>query len=260
MQPPSPVGIWDLPLTLSDDMYGSRRCHMSACVLRGDALEVAAAPLLGVDESARVTRAVHPRRRTSFLRGRVAAKHALAAVCDQRIPAHEFEIASGVFDQPLVISSQPNLGVSLSHTDRIAVAVAFPESHPLGVDVEHVSNAHESMLHGQMAPGEFRRVSLRGLCDAEMLTLLWASKEAASKVLRGGLAVNFHALEVAQADWRDGIAHLRFASFAHLRVEAIVAGEQALAVAVPTRCTFRWNDPTARNWLLACVPLQSERQ
>lgn len=251
---PSPgMPLRHMPIALSNDQGEVQPCFISTCDLSGEDLEHAARQLLSPAETARLARAAHPRRRISFLRGRVAAKQALAGLCRGRVPAHAFEITAGVFEQPVVKGPESNLGITLSHSDQLAVAVAFPESHPLGVDLESVSAAHATTLREQMTPGELQRVALPGLPEAELLTLLWGAKEAVSKVLRGGLAVDFHALQVARAGWRDGIAELGFSSFAHLRAEAVVAGGQVLALAVPARCSLQWDGNLARSWLLACA-------
>ena len=60
-----------------------------------------------------------PRRHGSYLLGRRAAKAALA-VCFPAVPAHDIEIANGVFGQPRVCAAGLDVGAQL---DREGVVV-----------------------------------------------------------------------------------------------------------------------------------------
>lgn len=220
-------------------------CLLAANAQPVDELEARLDPWLGADERLRLGRAAHPRRRVSFLRGRAAAKDALAGLCGDRHAASCFEIVPGAFEQPVVLGPEPNLGVSLSHTDSVAIAAAFPETHPLGVDVERIDPANETVLREYVASRE-----LPGVSGIDALTLQWAVREALSKVLRGGLAVDFSmlALDAPQCG-EDGILRVGFAHFAHLRAEAIAAHGHVFALVMPARWRAEWDVRTVRAWL-----------
>jgi 4'-phosphopantetheinyl transferase len=77
-------------------------------------------------------------RQQSYLLGRYAAKLALRDLL-QESDFRIIEIARGVFDQPIVLFAQKQRwGVTISHTDSLAVALAFQAGHPMGVDAERI--------------------------------------------------------------------------------------------------------------------------
>jgi 4'-phosphopantetheinyl transferase len=242
------TGLSGIPLGLRDGDH-LHRCVMAACDGPLDELERQVRPVLTPAEATQLARAAHPRRRLSFLRGRMAAKEALVRIGGEGATHHAFEIVPGVFEQPLVRGPVPNLGVSLSHTDALAVAIAFPESHPLGLDLERVSSENHAVLREQMTSDELDRMLSLDVAEPEALTMLWAAKEALSKVLRGGLAIDFLALAITAVEWRRDVIEMRFVSFAHLRAEVIRVSHHVLALVLPARCRCSWDQ--ARTWLTA---------
>lgn len=252
------VGVARIPLVLHVG-ESACQCFVAACDLPERELDVFAARSLAESESARLDRAAHPRRRISFLRGRVAAKEALAGLCGDEVSRRALEIIPGVFEQPVVTGPTQNLGVSLSHSDTLAVAAAFPESHPLGVDLERIPDAHLSALREQLAADDMQQLAVLGLSEAERLTLLWSAREALSKVLRGGLAVDFRALAVSGVRRRGELIDLDFVTFAHLRAELLVAAGQVFALIVPARCRAEWDVDAVIAWLRAGDTRQAQR-
>jgi 4'-phosphopantetheinyl transferase len=129
----------------------------------------------------------HDRRSRSYLLGRYTAKLAL----QRAIPGSSlksFEISSGVFGQPLVLhgSSAPR-GVTISHSGDLAIALAFPVGHPMGVDVEQIDPDRLNAIQSVMSKQE-RAWANHSLHDQVVLsTLVWTAKEALSKTLLCGL-------------------------------------------------------------------------
>ena len=129
----------------------------------------------------------HDRRRQSYLLGRYAAKVAL----QQLIPGSSlkaFEIGSGVFGQPLALYGAPGPpGITISHSGDLAVALAFPIGHPMGVDVEQIDPERLNTIQSVMSPRE-RAWADHSLRDQAVLsTLVWTAKEALSKTIGCGL-------------------------------------------------------------------------
>jgi len=90
--------------------------------------------LLGPTEFAYFSTLPSGRRRQSYLLGRYAAKLTLRDLL-QESDFRIIEIGRGVFDQPIVLFAQKQgWGVTISHTDSLAFALAFPTGHPMGID------------------------------------------------------------------------------------------------------------------------------
>lgn len=202
---------------------------------------------LSADEIALLPAPRYGRRRHELAVGRLAAKHALAHL----LPGVDFRAISilpSVMGQPVVSGAGvANVGVSLSHSGEAAVAVAFPEACPLGVDIESFDADCEPVLSRHAAATE------RGLIrdaaigsDVEGLTALWCAKEAMAKLLRCGLAA--HGTTLGVADVRREGARLRFdfAGFAGYRAFVACGVRRCFAIALPP--TVEWTSATV-DWL-----------
>lgn len=214
-------------------------------------LAPAVLPLLGRWEREKARAFVTPRGRDAFLRGRLCAKTALAVLDGGRRQAADFTIAHGVFGQPVVFPGC-GLDVALSHTGRAAAAVAFPAGWPLALDVEWIDAANIATIRSQLAPGEEAAMAALGLAEAPAATVLWAAREALSKILRGGLAISFPAMRVTDVTGTADHVACRFADFAHCRTEIAVGPRAVLALVVPTNCTIEWSAPA--RWAVGLAP------
>lgn len=137
----------------------------------------------------------HQKRQYSYLLGRYCAKDAISALT-KISNLTTVCIKNGIFEQPIVYCPlNPNLQVSISHTDAIGCAIAFPEAHPMGIDVEIICDSKIESLQEQMTKTEKAEMGAM-FNDATQLILRWTVKEALSKVLKCGLMMPFHLLEI----------------------------------------------------------------
>ncbi|MDP0501500.1 MAG: 4'-phosphopantetheinyl transferase superfamily protein [Verrucomicrobiota bacterium JB022] len=199
-------------------------------------LEATAADWLHPAELARLSELRFTARRRSFLLGRRAAQQALQHLLG--LPEGErLEIRSGVFGFPVVASTDARRPqVSLSHTGEVAVAVAFFEDHPLGIDIEAISvDRMETVLRHASA---HERALLEALdCAPEVATtVLWTCKESLSKILRTGLMTPLEVYELDNLTAHgEGCWTASFRNFAQYRAEAGIAGYAVQALALPRR-------------------------
>ena len=128
-------------------------------------------------------------KRQSFLLGRLAAKRALGALLEEpdlrRIGMH-----SGVYGQPLVRHPRADsIEVSVSHSQGLAVALAFPAEYPLGIDLETVAAVSAEVVLGELAasPPELTWLATSGVDAGTACCVLWSAREALGKALRIGL-------------------------------------------------------------------------
>ncbi len=175
-----------------------------------------------------------PRRRHSYLAGRYVAKHAVAGFIDAYVPFHEIEISHGLLGQPVVTAAgRPNIQVSISHCDDAASALAFPESVPLGIDVELICTSRLDVLYNQLTDRERDVWNRLPFAPEASLTMLWSGKEALSKVLRTGLTMPQHYYETIELEVNSSGFYGRYANFPQHRFLAYATESHSYAITYP---------------------------
>lgn len=195
---------------------------------------------LSGDEIALLPAPRYERRRHELVAGRLAAKRALAHLLPG-VDSQGLSILPGAMGQPVVFGAGvANVGVSLSHSAEAAVAVAFPEACPVGVDIETFVVDCEPVLSRHAGEGE------RGLMrDAAIgsalqgLTALWCAKEAMAKLLRCGLAAHGPTLGVAGVRREGARLRLDFSGFAGYRAYVAFGARRCFAIALPPKVEWR---------------------
>lgn len=136
------------------------------------------------------------RRRMSFLLGRKSAKQAIAELTGHT-DLQSIAITYGVFQFPVVKGPfMQSVQVSISHSDDAGIALAFPEAHPMAIDIESVRDHKCQVMKGIIGEAEARLIEAADLPYAIGSTLLWTIKEAFSKVIRTGLTIDFKLIEI----------------------------------------------------------------
>jgi phosphopantetheinyl transferase len=210
--------------------------------------------MLDAAEQARFAAFVVPARQASYLLGRYVAKSAVAAhlgVGDLR----QIHIAHGVFEQPMVrVAQGPGAQVTLSHSGPWGIAIAGPEAHPMGVDVERIEAFRRA---GAGAPPwqTTRDAWLLGALDRpapQRLALLWTIKEALSKVLKTGLMAGFEIFEINRIAAAAGRTfESEFTHFVQYKAVSWLFDEYAWSIVLPKRTTMpmdRVIEAQARTW------------
>jgi 4'-phosphopantetheinyl transferase len=130
-----------------------------------------------------------------------------------------------------------NLQVSITHCDELGIALAHPEVHPLGVDVERTDKANTEAIKEQLTANELALTLAVPLPQPIACTMIWTMKEALSKILRTGLTMDLKLLEI-QSFVREG--NLYTCQFKHLiQYKAISchAGAYVCSLVVPGKTT-----------------------
>ncbi len=176
------------------------------------------------------------RRQQSFLMGRYAAKLALQYAL-QEPDLKAIEIGRGVFEQPLVsYLSAKTPGVTISHCDEIAVALAFPNGHPMGVDIERIDPARLDIIQSQLSPAERGWSRSAGADEISLSTLTWTAKEALSKALTCGLMSPIEILNLSEFyPLGDRIWGGLFQNFAQYKFVGWVNRTAVMSVVLPKR-------------------------
>ncbi len=137
----------------------------------------------------------YPQRQKSYLLGRFTAKHAVAALTGET-DLKQIGITWGVFQQPVVEHKVGNIQVSIAHTDDCGIALAFPEAHPLGIDLEKATESRVEAIKGYLTAPERQESQKLNLSPKVSCIMLWTIKEALSKALKTGLMTDFRLYEV----------------------------------------------------------------
>ncbi|MGJ0157394.1 beta-ketoacyl synthase N-terminal-like domain-containing protein [Streptomyces sp. CH8.1] len=140
-----------------------------------------------------------PRARAPWLLGRIAAKDALRGLLWDGGAGPVFPAEVPVGNDPAgrpVAEGRLTRGfrLSISHKDRIAVALAHP-GRPVGIDVESVTADPDALVRIALGADELRlaeRLAARPAAHGDTglpaaLTALWCAKEAAAKAAGTGL-------------------------------------------------------------------------
>lgn len=177
------------------------------------------------------------RRKNSFLLGRAAAKLAVAELINV-FDLKSILIDAGVFQFPVVRHvGTNNIQVSISHCDGWAVAVAFPEEHPLGVDLETVQRKNLEALAGHMTERERELLRPLALSAATGLTMLWTMKEGLSKVLRTGLTMDFKILELHALEAGESVIEGTYRNSIQYKALSFPSCEYVISLVLPKKTT-----------------------
>lgn len=182
------------------------------------------------------------RRRASYLLGRVAAKQAISRL-EEGVGMDAVFIDSGIFQFPVVKSKfLSNVQVSITHCDDLGLAVAFPEDHPLAVDIEKIDATQAEAFESQLTTEELRLIAQ---VEPEPLigcVTVWTIKEALSKVLKTGFMIDFKALEIQSLE-KSG--HCYTSEFIHCGQYKAVScrhGDYICSIVLPKQTSCDLND------------------
>ena len=196
------------------------------------------ADLLHPIERARFDAMQFPRRRHSYLVGRLASRLALCrAVGPEAL--RDISIGQGIFTQPVLEGGPSSIGLTLAHTDGVAAAIVHPAGHPMGIDLEWADPQRIDAMRRQMSDTEADAALALDVPPAVALTAIWGAKEALSKILRTGMMCPFEFLETcAVSPTSSGLAG-EYTHFGQYRFEVTCySGGLSLAIALPRRTTL----------------------
>ena len=172
-------------------------------------------------------------RKESYLLGRLSAKQAIAAMVGNNYPQSIF-IDTGIFQFPVVrCPNMQNIQVSISHCDQIGFSIAFPEEHPMGIDVEKISIDKVNVVLSQLTEDE--KKDLKTYNNIKGFTALFSAKEALSKILRTGMMLDFKFLETEILKPKTNILECTFKHFGQYKALIYVQNEYVFSIALPKK-------------------------
>jgi phosphopantetheinyl transferase len=152
-------------------------------------------------ETAKAVR-MGPRRRKGFTAARVALKRLARQLNLVEKNRADRTIETLAPDDVRPCLSESRIYPSVSHSARLVVAVAH--RHPIGVDLEMVSEKVMRIKHLFMSPRERDLILLSGLGPERAATRVWTTKEAAAKALGLHLFQTLREVEVVSVGEEEG--------------------------------------------------------
>lgn len=184
------------------------------------------------------------RRQISYLLGRYTAKSALGKCVGPGFEASRAVIALGIFNQPVVqCHALRPLGVSISHSDRLVCSLAYPEEHPMAIDVEEIDEARTKVMMTQI--GRDEGALAQSVCTSldVAATVVWTAKEALSKALRCGMTCPYELLEICGLEVRDGVYTGRFKNFGQYKFQSWRRGDSVITIVLPKMTGMEFSFP-----------------
>ena len=177
----------------------------------------------------------HKRRKESYLLGRLSAKEAVLSLTNINQPKSIW-IDTGVFQFPIVkCPSLSNVQVSISHCDTIGFSIAYPEAHPMGIDVERIQTDRMALILSQLTDNEKLLLTQQNKNNITSCTALFSIKEALSKIIRTGMMLDFKFLEVDTFSQNKKVVECTFTHFGQYRAFAYSIGNYVFSLVLPKR-------------------------
>ncbi len=158
-------------------------------------------------------------RRLDWLAGRIAAKDAVRRLLEPQLgrlwPA-DIEIHADPHGRPQVrgawahaVDRVPHVTIAHSAGEALAIAIDGDACDGVGVDIEQVGRAGETVARAALTAGELSWVAaIDEQARPEWTTRFWCAKEAVGKALGCGLPNGGRDLEVCDVDRRLGVLAL----------------------------------------------------
>ncbi len=157
------------------------------------------------------------KRRTEFFAGRVAARLALTELHG----SESVTILNNDAGVPVV--SNEKLAVSISHSEDIAVALAFESDFSFGIDIQ--------IIRAKSVKALKRLVTEKFVPDDAMhLTVAWAIKEALSKCLKTGFTIPYEEFLLADFIKNRNLFECTFVKYPQYIGRAVLWKNYAIAI------------------------------
>lgn len=170
----------------------------------------------------------YPRRRNSYLLGKLAAK---TAVAEEGEALSGIQIEHGILGQPIVAGSARR--ITVTHCDTLGAAADYDPRLLAGVDIELVDEKAAEAIRRITSREE--EALLPELAAASALTLLWTAKEAMSKVIQTGFTVPTELFEIKACTFSGGAVISEFKNFPQFQAFSILRKEYVYTLVLPAK-------------------------
>jgi 4'-phosphopantetheinyl transferase len=181
-------------------------------------------------------------RKLNFILGRYCAKMALASLFEIK-SLNQIYIEAGVFNQPIIKAPTiPNIRVSISHDKLSSIALAYPEEHPMGIDIESIQPDKTSEIEDYLTPHEIILINEFNQTHNLVVTIIWTAKESLSKVLKTGLTTSLSVLEIKSLERNThGYFRCTFTNFYQYQTISIIHNDKVITMIFPLNSEVEYN-------------------
>ena len=201
--------------------------------------------LLHPEEAAYYKSLQFDKRKTSYLLGRISAKEAVKVISKKELEYQRILVKAGVFQFPVVKNTDQNIQVSISHTDHLGVSVAFPEEHPLGIDIERIDYEKADVIATTLTNKEKAFVRSYFVKIPIGYTVLWTIKESLSKIIKTGFTSSPEIFEIKSVKKTGNQVICDFENFFQYKSISYILNNHVCSMAVPRKtevdCSELWN-------------------
>jgi 4'-phosphopantetheinyl transferase EntD len=132
---------------------------------------------------------------------------------------------------------------------NLGVAVSFPESYPMAIDIEAINTVNSSVIKAYFTENELSQISGDVLNFDTYLTLLWTVKEGLAKVLKCGLLVPLSVFEVSKIAVDNEYIQSFFKNFSQYQALSFISGDMVCSIVYPSNANISFNIKSYKKWL-----------
>lgn len=234
-----------LTLKYNDHLYNSELC---LALMSLSELKKSAHLFLHRQEMMYFSTLKYPKRQLSYLLGHFVAKQAIAS-CTKHIALNEMLIEYGIFNFPLIVGAVNRLNVTYSHSSHYGIALTYPETCPIGIDLEQINVDKTIVIASQLTDEEKRLIQNLDEPQENLLTLVWTIKEALSKALRTGMMSPFEVYAIKTIKKGANQYLCEFKYFPQYLGISFSLGNFFVSIVYPIRADFTIDIPNIQNWI-----------
>jgi phosphopantetheinyl transferase len=181
-------------------------------------------------------------RYSEFVHSRYISKRAVQNLTVD-LPMSNIQVLKGVFEQPVleISNCSARYDISVSHKDNIAASLIFPQYHPAGIDIDVIVPQNINTLNRLITAYE-QQICLD---DSERKMVIYTAKEALSKIMRCGLTVPVHFLEVKKLQKEEKYYYGVFTNFCQYKFISFAVDDYIITMVFPrnSKCTIERFEP-----------------
>ena len=183
-----------------------------------------------------VSRGFSAIRMQTYLSGRYCAKSAIRKLKEVK-NLSDILIDHGIFDFPVIEGLDlPNTKISIAHTNKAAIAITFPEKHPLGIDIEDICEERSSAVETQLTKAEKGLKASLALSKVLFNTILWTSKESLGKALKTGLMASQLIYEIKSINLNPaGFYIVEYKHFFQYKAVSFIYQSSVISLCIPKK-------------------------
>jgi phosphopantetheinyl transferase len=138
-------------------------------------------------------------------------------------------------EHPLIRESHYHgFQIGISHTGSVAIAVAYPESHPVAVDIERIRPSANRAVSSQLSAYELALLDALDLSWGH--TLFWSVRESVSKILKTGLMADplfYQIKDISPSE--NGVFEMSFTYLFQYKAVCFLVEDYVVSVCFPKK-------------------------